>query len=146
MTWSLKYIEQLKAAGKIRGYKQLQPVQPVQRTGGRIVGKHFKKRSKEKDFIAWNLMYWCNDHAVILEEEYKFHPDRNFRFDWCIPALRIAVEYEGGIFDPNGDHRSVKGISRDVTKYNLAAIDGWKVLRFTALDYKNLINELNKCL
>ena len=40
--------------------------------------------------------------------------------DYGVPALKIAVEYEGGIFEPNGDHRSMKGVQRDIEKYNAA--------------------------
>lgn len=146
MTWSRKHIEQLKADGKIRGYKELRPLRPAPNTGGRIVSRHFPKRSKEKDFIGWNLLYWCNQHTVTLEEEYKFHPERNFRFDWCIPALKVGIEYEGGIFQEKSGHNTAKHYTKDTVKYNLAAIDGWKVLRFTLMNYKTLITELNKCL
>jgi very-short-patch-repair endonuclease len=147
MTWSLKHIEALKASGKIRDYRipHSKPITEDQ-TGGRKVAKHFPKRSKAKDWIGWNLLFWCNEHAVILEEEYKFHPERKWRFDWCVPTLKIAIEFEGGIHDRNGSHTSIKDINRDMEKYNAAASLGWKVLRFSAVNYKSLIDELKKCL
>ena len=103
-----------------------------------------KKPSTQKAYIHWNLMYWCNEHAVILEEEHKFHPNRKWRFDWAIPALKIAVEYEGLGFNQVSRHTTSTGFTGDTEKYNSAVGLGWKVLRFTAQNYKNLITELNK--
>ncbi|MEJ7911584.1 MAG: hypothetical protein WKF70_00415, partial [Chitinophagaceae bacterium] len=60
MTWSIKHIEQLKAAGKIRGYEFPKKLGEL-KAPGRIVSKYFKKRSKEKDWIASNLLTWCNE-------------------------------------------------------------------------------------
>ena len=101
------------------------------------------KRNVHLEWISWNLLYWCNQNSVLLEEEYKFHPQRNWRFDWAIPALKIAIEYEGGIFMPKSGHSSAKGMTRDTEKYNSAQALGWMVLRFTALNYKNLVQVLN---
>jgi very-short-patch-repair endonuclease len=111
---------------------------------GKKVARHFKKKNKHLDWMGWNLLYWCNEHAVILEEEYQFNPERKWRFDWAIPSLKIAIEYEGGIFMEKSGHTSARGMTKDADKYNSAQALGWIVLRFTALNYKNLIIELNK--
>ncbi|MBK7885496.1 MAG: hypothetical protein IPJ81_18155 [Chitinophagaceae bacterium] len=108
------------------------------------MAKHFKKKNKHLDWMGWNLLYWCNEHAVILEEEHQFNPERKWRFDWAIPALKIAIEYEGGIFMEKSGHTSARGMTKDTDKYNSAQALGWVVLRFTALNYKNLLTELNK--
>jgi hypothetical protein len=115
---------------------------PSPKTGGKKVAKHFPRASKEKDFIAWNLLYWCNEHAVVSEDEYKFHPERKFRFDHAIPSLMIAVEYEGLFSDKSG-HTTPGGYTKDTDKYNLAQSMGWIVIRLTAMNYKSLIKELN---
>lgn len=152
MNWSLKHIEDLKASGKIRDYKIPESAKKYSSflakniSAGRIVAKHFKKRSKEKEWISWNLLIWCNEHAVILEEEYRFHPERKYRFDWCVPSLKIAIEYEGGIFMQKSGHSNFKGQNRDIDKYNSAQVLGWKVIRFNAINYQDLITELNKLL
>jgi very-short-patch-repair endonuclease len=73
------------------------------------------------------------------EVEYRFHPTRMWRFDFCWPTLRIAVEVEGGTFArvkadgtaTKGRHTTGQGFERDVEKYNAAAIKGWLVLRVT---------------
>ena len=69
---------------------------------------------------------------------------RRFRFDYAILDKKIAIEFEGlesvdvkGKKIPSG-HTTKVGYTSDCTKYNLAAINGWKVLRFTALNYKDV--------
>ena len=63
--------------------------------------------------------------------EYRFHPDRRWRFDFAWPNERIAVEIEGithygaGI----GRHQSAKGFVADCEKYEAALLDGWRVYR-----------------
>lgn len=67
-----------------------------------------------------------------LHREFQFHPVRKFRFDYAFPKLKIAVEYEGGIFT-QGRHTKGVGYARDCYKYNLALSLGWKVFRITPI-------------
>lgn len=70
--------------------------------------------------------------APALREEYRFHPVRLFRFDFALPHLKIAIEVEGGVFGrAKSRHTTGSGYTRDCVKYNLAAAEGWRVLRFT---------------
>lgn len=62
--------------------------------------------------------------------EYKFHPTRKWRFDWCWPTQKIALEIEGGVYT-RGRHTRGKGYENDVRKYNAATLLGWKVIRAT---------------
>lgn len=133
--WSKKDIETLQQKAKIRGFK----ISPS-KAGAPVA----KKASPQKDWIALNLQYWCNEQSVTLEEELQFSQERKFRFDWAIPALMIAIEYEG-IYSAKSRHTTNIGFNRDVEKYNLAAQLGWRVIRFTANNYKTLITELDKC-
>ncbi len=64
--------------------------------------------------------------------EHVFDPKRKWRFDFCWPQQRVAVEVEGGLNKAQSGHRSKSGIQRDVDKYNAATVQGWKVLRVTA--------------
>lgn len=137
-------IEQLKKSKVWEQNKHLFENPQPETANGKIVSKHFKHRSKEKDFISWNLFIWSQENGHILKEEFKFSPERRWRFDWAIEEIKLAVEYEGTIFDPNGDHRSVKGMSRDIEKYNEAQNLGWTVLRFTCINYKTLVTALKK--
>ena len=69
--------------------------------------------------------------AVAWEREYVFAPDRKYRFDFAWPDRMIAVEVEGGTFYGKSRHGSGTGFENDCRKYNLAAMLGWTVLRFT---------------
>lgn len=60
--------------------------------------------------------------------EHQFCPTRKFRFDFAWPEQKLALEVEGGVFI-RGAHGSISGIMRDMEKYNLAALYGWRVLR-----------------
>lgn len=102
------------------------------------------KSSKAKDYIELNLQYWANEKKLDLVSEFKFNENRKYRFDWAIPDLKLAIEFEGGIFQKKSGHNTATHYTKDANKYNLAQSDGWKILRFTALNYKNLIIELNK--
>lgn len=79
------------------------------------------------------------------EEEYPFAKHlkgptgrpRMFRFDYAWPARKIAAEVDGGRFMvrrgrggqavPVGQHMS----EADYEKLNIAAAEGWRVLRFS---------------
>lgn len=67
----------------------------------------------------------------VFEAEYKFHPQRMWRFDFANVDRKIAVEIEGGIWS-GGSHTRGKGFEEDCEKYNEANILGWRVYRFTA--------------
>lgn len=147
--WTEKNIKQLKKNKMIRDYR----IHPKVISPNKITKE--EKRSAEKDWILLNLQYWCNERAVSLLEEHKFDqpsqllghevPARLWRFDFAIPAYKIAIEYEG-IFSEKSGHTTIKGFVKDVQKYNRAAELGWKVIRCTAADYKNVIKTLNNCI
>jgi len=75
-----------------------------------------------------------------VEQEYKFHPVRRWRFDYAIPEIRLAVEYNGhsGFVGKSGasGHSSIKGLTNDAEKINSAVGCGWRVLQFTALHFR----------
>lgn len=62
--------------------------------------------------------------------EHRFHPVREWRFDFFLPAARVAIEVEGGVWT-EGRHTRGKGYLADCEKYNEAQVMGFKVLRFT---------------
>jgi very-short-patch-repair endonuclease len=64
------------------------------------------------------------------EREYRFDPDRRWRFDFAWPAYKLAVECEGGTW-VNGAHNRGEHFESDCEKYNAAALAGWHVLRLT---------------
>jgi very-short-patch-repair endonuclease len=74
--------------------------------------------------IEYGLPAWS------VAREFQFLEGRRFRFDFAWPGHKIAVEVEGGTF-VSGRHNRGLGMAKDMEKYNLAAIDGWAVLRVT---------------
>lgn len=105
-----------------------------------------EKVSVEKNTIfsildAFKLKNQIDDYVV----EFKFDEVRRFRFDWAIPSLKIAIEYEG-VFSTKSRHTTVTGFSEDCVKYNLAVSHGWRVLRYTAVNYLDLQTDLEKML
>lgn len=73
---------------------------------------------------------------IGFEQEYKFHPERNWRADFLITGTKILIEVEGGIWS-GGRHTRGKGFIADMEKYNAAAVMGFKVLRFDTQQVKS---------
>lgn len=76
--------------------------------------------------------------AGVVDPQPQFHFDsrRGWRFDYAWPALRLAVEVEGGVFT-EGRHNRPIGFIRDTHKYNAAAIQGWCLLRYTLVEIRS---------
>ena len=72
----------------------------------------------------------CRTIGVEVVREYRFHPVRKWRFDYAVPASRVALEVEGGVWK-GGRHTSPKGFLGDMDKYNAAVLLGWRVVRTT---------------
>jgi very-short-patch-repair endonuclease len=87
-----------------------------------------KRRPRLLESIVLHLARDAGLPAPVFE--YRFHPPRRFRFDICWPAARVAIEQEGGVWSA-GRHVRPQGYLRDLEKYNLAVVDGWRVLRYT---------------
>lgn len=68
---------------------------------------------------------------LVPEREYRFHPERKWRFDFAFPDVKVAVECEGGVFVKGAHTRGVHFLS-DCEKYNAAIELGWAVLRYAA--------------
>lgn len=140
MPFTQKDIEKLKERCKIRGYT----ITPVK--GKAPIAQ---KESKPKQEIDRVLSEWCKNNLLSLHREYRFTSDRRWRFDWAIInhviGLKVAFEYEG-IYSTKSRHTTTTGFNGDVEKYNRAAQEGWKVLRFTADNYRDLAKELEKLL
>lgn len=143
--WTEDRVKYLRENGKIRGYTDARKNIPHKNKKNIPT---IPKRSKEKDWLDWNLMFWANEHALEMQTEHKFHPERDWRLDYAFEAVKIAVEYEG-IFKKDKSttgHNSISGVMRDIEKYNQAQLLGWKVIRVTANNYTTVLEQLNKLL
>lgn len=72
--------------------------------------------------------------AGLPEPLLQFHPipGRRWRVDFCWLAGRVIVEVEGGLYQAQSGHRSYQGVTRDIEKYNMLTLGGFRVLRVTA--------------
>jgi hypothetical protein len=138
MTWTETDLKNLKAKGfKIDDKKAPEGVKSKVK---------IEKRSIEKDTIHAILdMLKLTNQIEDYVTELQFDETRRFRFDWAIPSLKLAIEYEG-VFSKKSRHTTVNGFSEDCVKYNLATCSGWRVLRYTAKNYLNLEKDLIKML
>lgn len=76
---------------------------------------------------TFDLM-WRVSKGPALVAEYRFHPDRRWRFDFACPESRVAIEIEGGAWT-GGRHTRGAGFIADAEKYMEATLLGWTVIR-----------------
>lgn len=96
-----------------------------------------KKVSKEKTWIQHTLEVFAKEKGLVLSTEYVFHKGRKWAFDWSFNEQKIFFEYEG-IMSKKSRHTTIGGFAGDVDKYNVAAMDGWRMHRYTAINYLDL--------
>jgi|WetSurMetagenome_2_1015567.scaffolds.fasta_scaffold01420_15 very-short-patch-repair endonuclease len=85
------------------------------------------KRNKNGSSVP--AYFWTMNNLPIPNNEYKFHPTRKWRFDFCFPENKLAIEIEGGIFS-KGRHVRGTGYLEDMKKYNAATLLGYRILRY----------------
>lgn len=84
-------------------------------------------RSEAEDSLYWHVKV---AELPLPEREYRFDPERRWRFDFAWPAHRVAVEVDGGVWT-GGRHVRGAGFERDCEKFNAAQLAAWLVLRVT---------------
>lgn len=135
MNWRKSDIKNLKLG---HNFNEKKSKKTVIETKSTLTGKV----SVEKETIKKVL--WVLHHEKKIPEyveEFRFHPSRKFRFDWAIPSLKIAIEYEG-LITKKSRHTTITGYSNDCHKYNIAQILGWKVLRYTAINHGEMMGDI----
>ncbi len=75
------------------------------------------------NILLFALREVCIPEPVL---EYRFDAVRKWRFDIAWPSARLALEIDGG--NRIGGRHTQQG---DYDKLNAAAVQGWRVLRFT---------------
>ncbi|MFB6453740.1 hypothetical protein ACE38W_00590 [Chitinophaga sp. Hz27] len=98
---------------------------------------------KQVQWMWEQLAIWSRLTGIEVIKEYRFHPVRKFRFDFAVPDLKIGIEYEGLMSEKSG-HTTLTGYTKDTEKYNLAAAEGWRAIRFTVKNYIQVIEQLEK--
>lgn len=100
--------------------------------------RHSSKRALAPK-INWSNVLREQIHLSNLPEpqlEYRFHANRQWRFDFCWKEHLVACEVEGGIWmqtetGRSKGHAHPKRFESDCEKYNEAALYGWLVIRVT---------------
>lgn len=93
----------------------------------RTAARKTVNRQETSDMFT-RLVY--SELRVECVKEYRFYKPRKWRFDYALPAYKIAVEVEGGVWT-GGRHVNPRGFLNDMTKYNTATLLGWRVFRTT---------------
>lgn len=78
-------------------------------------------------------------HAARLPapvEQYRFHPSRKYRADFCWIQQRLIVEVQGGVWS-GGRHTRGRGYIEDCERMVLAQLIGWRVLYVCATHIKS---------
>lgn len=79
---------------------------------------------------------WKLYQLPVPVTEFRFHPTRRWRFDYCWLDQKVAVEVDGGIW-VRGRHSRGYGMRKDNEKLNEAQKLGWRVFRFEPIQLRN---------
>lgn len=74
------------------------------------------------------------------ERQYRFHPVRKWRVDFCYPqaAPPVAIEVEGALWKPGGGrHNRGSSVHAEMDKYNELSLMGFRLLRFSEKHIKS---------
>ena len=92
-----------------------------------VIKKQAKKKEAKVAHDTFTRLCAAELHVECVKE-YRFCKSRRWRFDYAIPAYKIAIEVEGGVWT-QGRHTRPRGFLKDMEKYNTAALFGWRVFR-----------------
>jgi very-short-patch-repair endonuclease len=97
----------------------------------------------EVQWIAWNLKYWCAEKGIRLEKEFRFAKGRRYRADFALPDHWTLIEYQG-LNSAKSSHSTLVGYTKDTERIKIANDLGYRVLYYTVLNYKNVLQDLEK--
>jgi hypothetical protein len=106
------------------------------------------KGSEAKAWMSRKIYAWAYEKNFHFVSEFRFSRERKYRSDFMVentfinPTFKVLIEYEGLNSDKSG-HTTFLGYSENCIKYNLATVEGWDLLRYTAKNYKNVIADLD---
>lgn len=90
----------------------------------RITKEHEKKKWED------TLFYQIKVSGLPLpEREYKFHPKREYRADFCYPAINLIIEVDGGQWLNKSGHTTGTGYESDRRRDGEAFLLGFRVVR-----------------
>lgn len=144
-SWTQDMVDRKLEAGNIQSWKEKDKIVTKGAKTGKKKRKNENKVPKPPPAALLEMHQVLHDQGVPFVTEHKFHPVRRFRFDIALPDKMLAIEYEG-VMSSKSRHTTVTGYSKDATKYNLAQLAGWTVLRYTVMNYKDFENDIKQYL
>ena len=85
--------------------------------------------------------FWLHLRSLKLDagwvRQHKFHPTRQWQFDFAHPERKLAVEVDGLLRTGVGAHQTAKGMRNDCEKLCEAVLLGWRVLRVVPAQVKS---------
>lgn len=69
---------------------------------------------------------------IAFEEQFCYALPRKFRADFLLRHYRILINYEGGIWAVKSGHTGGRAVNIDCTRLNHAALNGYRMFRFTS--------------
>lgn len=83
---------------------------------------------------------WCREYGWPEPvTEYRFSPKRKWQWDVAWVDLKVAIEFQGGVYNPNnpGRHMRPQGFASDCEKFSSGAAMGWRCLPVTYKQVKD---------
>jgi very-short-patch-repair endonuclease len=113
------------------------------RKGKRVPKLKPRKKSEKikvmqdgRELLVTKAQFLLAEHLGELGLKHRFEvqvlPPRRWRWDICIPEVRIAIELDGYF---KGRHGA--GWGSDNEKQNIGVMQGWRVLRFSNTEAMN---------
>ena len=101
-------------------------------TFNRLTGKKEKiKEPSMEDYLYSQIRIIDPELLVGLKRQYRFcegnYKKRKFKFDFCYPELKIAIEVDGGQWQAGGGKHNT---DEDYEKLNIATAHGYLLVRF----------------
>lgn len=92
--------------------------------------EQLRQRTDKAEVFIYHWRMFAADFPTP-EQEYQFdkHLGRKHRFDFAFPEKKVAVEIEGNAWHVKGGGKHMQ--VRDLEKYNIAAMLGWRIFRFS---------------
>ena len=98
-----------------------------------------RKKKKKKSHLEIRFEeFWVYHYPKIdLCDDWKFHEDRDWEFDYSHLEAKVAIEIEGGVWvgwskgEGGGRHNNPVSFEKDTEKYLEATLLGWVVVRLT---------------
>jgi very-short-patch-repair endonuclease len=75
------------------------------------------------------LQIHLKELGIETTPEYRFNPNRQWRFDLADLLHKVGYECDGGAF--SGGHRRGRALEADYERQNWAIAHDWKVIRFS---------------